>query len=160
LKAEIVIALSTGDNMKTLIYSAIVYLALVNSSNAQIMEMNGSWELNPEKTIGPSPVQETLVFDIEPGIQAYVMTSVDADGSKGLNAWEIPYDGKEHATKIAGSTASIRRIGEKTEFVVNKTDGHITSTYTRVLVDDDRTIMSIGRNGDGKIMWVRVFEKQ
>jgi hypothetical protein len=29
-----------------------------------------------------------------------------------------------------------------------------------VLVDDDRTIMSIGRNGAGVVQWVRVFEKQ
>ena len=88
------------------------------------------------------------------------MTSVDADGSKGLNAWEIQYDGEDHATKVADSTASIRRIGEKTEFVINKTGGQITSTYTRVLADDDQTIMSIGRNAQGKILWVRVFEKQ
>jgi len=44
--------------------------------------------------------------------------------------------------------------------VINKTNGQVTSTYTRVLVDDDRTIMSIGRDGDGNILWVRVFEKQ
>jgi len=122
--------------------------------------MNCSWELNPEKSIGPSPVQETLVFDIKSGVQAYVMTSVDADGSEGLNALEIQYDGQDQATKIVGATASIRRLGEKTEYVVNKADGRVTSTYTRVLADDDRTIMSIGRDGNGKILWVRVFEKQ
>jgi hypothetical protein len=27
-------------------------------------------------------------------------------------------------------------------------------------VDNDRTIMSIGRNGAGVVQWVRVFEKQ
>lgn len=146
--------------MKTLLCSVIVYCAFSAPLTAQIMEMNGSWELNPGKSIGPSPVQETLVFDIKPGVQAYVMTSVDADGSEGLNAWEIQYDGQDHATRIAGATASIRRLGEKTEFVVNKTGGRVTSTYTRVLADNDRTIMSIGRDGNGKILWVRVFEKQ
>jgi hypothetical protein len=51
-------------------------------------------------------------------------------------------------------------LDDKTEFVVNKRDGRVTSTYTRVLVDDDRTLISIGRSGDGQVLWVRVFEKQ
>jgi hypothetical protein len=29
-----------------------------------------------------------------------------------------------------------------------------------VLVDEGRTIMSIGRDANNKVMWVRVFEKQ
>jgi hypothetical protein len=29
-----------------------------------------------------------------------------------------------------------------------------------VLIDDDRTLMSIGRDGEGQVLWVRVFEKQ
>ena len=117
--------------------------------------------LNTEKTIGPSPVKETLVFDISEGVQTYTMTSTNADGREGLNEWAIEYDGRDHATSTgSGNTASIRRLGEKTELVINKTNGQVTSTYTRVLVDDDRTIMSIGRNGDGVIQWVRVFEKR
>ena len=42
---------------------------------------------------------------------------------------------------------------------MNKRHGEITSTYTRVLADDDRTIISIGRDAGGEILWVRVFEK-
>jgi hypothetical protein len=127
---------------------------------AQIMEMNGSWELNPAKTLGPSPVQETLVFHNTPGTQRYTMTSREADGRAGLNEWEIAYDGDDHPTRTSGNTASIRRLDDKTELVVNKRNGQVTSTYTRVLVDSDRTIMSIGRDAEGKVMWVRVFEKQ
>ncbi len=129
-------------------------------ASAQIMEMNGSWELSPAKTLGPSPAQETLVFRSSPGVQRYTMTSVEADGRPGLNEWEIAYDGQDHPTATPGNTASIRRLDSKTEFVVNKRDGRVTSTYTRVLVDNDRTIMSIGRNGEGQVMWVRVFEKK
>jgi hypothetical protein len=145
------------------VFTAVTLLFLVAAAPApgQILEMNGSWELNPERSIGPSPVQETLVFEISEGIQRYTMTSVDANGREGLNRWEITYDGEDHPTASGGgNTASVRRLGEKTELVTNKRNGQVTSTYTRVLVDDDRTIMSIGRNADGEIMWVRVFEKQ
>lgn len=144
----------------TMLAALTLGLALASPLNAQIMAMNGSWELSPEKSIGPGPVQETLVFDISEGLQRYTMTSVNADGREGLDEWEIRYDGKDHPTRTPGNTASIRRLGEKTEFVVNKREGQVTSTYTRVLVDDDRTIISVGRNGDGEIQWVRVFEKR
>ena len=146
---------------------AVVTLILVSAlvtaapASAQIMEMNGSWELNPAKSLGPSPAQETLVFQNTPGMQRYTMTSRNADGTPGLNEWEIAYDGKDHPTITGnGTTASITRLDAKSEFVVNKRTGQITSTYTRVLVDDDRTIMSIGRNAAGEVQWVRVFEKR
>jgi hypothetical protein len=135
-------------------------VALATPASAQILEMNGRWELIPGKSLGPSPAQETLVFDITPGLQRYTMTSVDADGRSGLNEWEIRYDGKDHATRTPGNTASVTRLDDKTELVVNKREGRVTSTYTRVLVDDDRTLISIGRDGEGQVLWVRVFEKQ
>jgi hypothetical protein len=148
--------MKTISGMLALVVSAVFALPV----SGQIMEMNGSWELSPAKSLGPSPVQETLVFDIVPGLQRYTMTSVDADGSGGLNEWEISYDGKDHPTRTPGATASVRKLGEKTELVVNKREGRVTSTYTRVLVDEDRTLISIGRDGDGQVLWVRVFEKQ
>jgi hypothetical protein len=136
-------------------------LGSAEGASAQIMEMNGSWELIPSKSLGPSPAQETLVFHNTPGTQRYTMTARNADGSASLNEWEIAYDGKDHPTMTGnGNTASIVRLDAKSEFVVNRRNGQITSTYTRVLVDDDRTIMSIGRNGAGVVQWVRVFEKQ
>ena len=149
--------------MKNTIWTVWVLVAALSSGAplaAQIPEMNGRWELMPAKSLGPSPVQETLVFDITPGLQRYTMTSVDADGRSGLNEWEIQYDGRDHATRTPGSTASVRRLDAKSEFVVNKLEGRVTSTYTRVLVDDDRTLISIGRNAEGVVQWVRVFEKQ
>ena len=141
-------------------FAILALTALAAPASAQILEMNGRWELVPSRSLGPSPVQETLVFDISPGLQRYSMTSVDADGTNGLNEWEIRYDGKDHPTRTPGNTASAVRLGEKTELIVNKREGRVTSTYTRVLVDDDRTLMSIGRDGEGNVLWVRVFEKQ
>ena len=138
-----------------------ISLATPARVSAQIMEMNGTRVLNTENPNGPSPGKETLVFDISEGVQTYTMTSTNADGRERLNEWAIEYDGRDHPTSTgSGNTASIRRLGENTEIVINKTNGQVTSTYTHVLVDDDRTIMSIGRNGDGVIQWMRVFEKR
>ncbi len=141
--------------------AAALALAVVAPAAAQIAEMNGTWVLNTEKTLGPRPESETLVFKISEHEQSYTMDFVDSEGQEGHAEWAVKYDGQDHPT-TAGSnrTVSIRQLGSKTEFVVNKRDGVVTSTYTRVLVDDDNTIMSIGRDSDGTIQWVRVFEKR
>jgi hypothetical protein len=55
---------------------------------------------------------------------------------------------------------SLRKLDSVTEIVTNKRNGTVTSSYTRVLVDGGRTILSVGRDGDNKVIWVRVFEKQ
>jgi hypothetical protein len=146
----------------TALLAAAVALAFTGTASAQIMEMNGTWKLNPERTLGPAPKEETLVYKIKPGEQAYTMDSIEADGRKGHNEWAAQYDGKDHpaAGGRGGATVSLQRLDKFTELVTNKRDGKVTSTYTRVLVDDGKTIMSIGRDANNKVMWVRVFEKQ
>ena len=77
--------------------------------------------------------------------------------------WAAKYDGQDHAAvggRGGNVTVSLRKLDKFTELVTNKRDGKVTSTYTRVLVDEGRTIMSIGRDANNKVMWVRVFEKQ
>ena len=147
----------------TVLLAAVVVLAFANTAPAQIMEMNGTWKLNPERTLGPAPKEETLVYKIKPGEQAYTMDSIEADGRKGHNEWAAKYDGQDHAAvggRGGNVTVSLRKLDKFTELVTNKRDGKVTSTYTRVLVDEGRTIMSIGRDANNKVIWVRVFEKQ
>ena len=140
--------------------AAVLTLAVAAPVSAQIMEMNGTWEMIPEKCLGSWPDQETLVFKSVEGIQRYTATWID-DGASGGREYEIQYDGHDHAASSAlADTVSVRRLGEKSEFVVNKRDGQITETYVRVLVDDDRTLISVGRSAIGEVRWVRVFEKQ
>jgi hypothetical protein len=141
---------------------AMVFVcALSGTASAQIMEMNGTWKLSPERTLGPAPKEETLVYTIKPGEQAYTMDSTEADGRKGHVEWAAKYDGQDHPTAgRPGVTVSLKKLDSHVELVTNKRDGKVTSTYTRVLVDEGRTIMSVGRDGNNKVMWVRVFEKQ
>jgi hypothetical protein len=151
------------DPMIKPLLSALAFALLcVTPSVAQIEEMNGNWLLIPEKSIGPAPAWEMLVFAISDDEQRYTMDAVDAEGRKSHTEWSVSYDGRDHPTTSGApnTTASIQQTSDRTEFVTNKRDGAITSTYTRVLVDNDRTILSIGRDADGKIQWVRVFEKQ
>jgi hypothetical protein len=146
--------------MKVLLAAAVL-CAIASTASGQIMEMNGTWKLSPERTLGPAPKEETIVYKIKPGEQAYTMDSIEADGRKGHNEWAAKYDGQDQPTTGApGVTVSLQKLDRNTELVTNKRNGKITSTYTRVLVDEGRTIMSIGRDGNNKVMWVRVFEKQ
>ena len=142
---------------------AVAFLCLMGSGTAwaQIMEMNGTWKLSPARTLGPAPKEETIVYSIKPGEQGYTMDSIEADGRKGHASWVSKYDGQDHPTAAGnGATVSLKKLDSNTELVTNKRDGKTTSTYTRVLVDDGKTIMSIGRNAENKVIWVRVFEKQ
>src|SRR4030095_535764 len=81
----------------TVTLAAIVaVLAFAGTASAQIMEMNGTWKLNPERTLGPAPKEETLVYKVKTGEQAYTMDSIEADGRKGHNEWAAQYDGQDH----------------------------------------------------------------
>jgi hypothetical protein len=141
--------------------AAAVLCAISGTASAQIMEMNGTWKLSTERTLGPAPKEETLVYTIKSGAQAYTMDSIETDGRKGHTEWAAQYDGQDHQTAGApGVTVSLQKLDRNTELVTNKRNGKVTSTYTRVLVDDGRTIMSIGRDANNKVIWVRVFEKQ
>jgi hypothetical protein len=149
--------------LMSVVAAVVVVLAFAGTASAQIMEMNGTWKLSTERTLGPAPKEETLVYKIKPGEQAYTMDSIEADGRKGHNEWAAPYDGKDHPAaggRGGNNTVSLQKLDKFTELVTNKRDGKVTSTYTRVLVDDGKTIMSIGRDGNNKVIWVRVFEKQ
>ena len=114
-----------------------IVFALTVAASAQaatdcILEMNGAWALNPEKSLDP----EGLQFEV-------LVPSPDFPWSKAANA-----------------TVAISRLGDKSEFVTQKEDGALTMTYTRVLADDDQTMISVGRDAAGKIIWVRVFDRE
>ena len=150
-------------SLTTVAAAIVAVLGFAGTASAQIMEMNGTWKLSTERTLGPAPKEETLVYKIKPGEQAYTMDSIEADGRKGHNEWAAQYDGKDHPAaggRGGNNTVSLQKLDKYTELVTNKRDGKVTSTYTRVLVDEGKTIMSIGRDSNNKVIWVRVFEKQ
>ena len=150
-----------------LILATLSVTPAASGTTGCILAMNGSWLLNPEKSLDPSNLAyEVLIFSNTPDEQRYLMEFENGPADRGSLEWSAPCDGKDHPSPdfpwstAPNSTVAISRLGARSEFVVQKEDGILTTTYTRVLTDDDQTMISIGRNADQKVIWVRVFDKE
>ena len=150
-----------------LILATLSLTPVTYAATGCILDMNGSWSLNPEKSLDPTNlVYEVLVFSNTAKEQRYLMKFENGPNDRGSLEWSVPCDGKDHPSPdfpwstAPNATVAITRLGDKSEFVVQKEDGELTTTYTRILADDDQTMISIGRNANQKIVWVRVFDKE
>ena len=153
--------------MKVLIAAIASCLAVAAQASAQIVEMNGTWELNPKRSLDErGPDSESLIFKNSDVEQRYTMEYENEDGEKGQLHWAVKCDGKDHPsppapwTDAPGRTVSLTKLGARSVLVTHKKDGVLTNTYTRVQVDDDNTLISIGRDSDGNVEWVRIFDRQ
>ena len=131
-----------------------------------ILEMNGSWSLNSNKSLDPTNLAyEVLVFSNTEQEQRYLMEFENSPNDRGSLEWSVPCDGKDHPSPdfpwstAPNATVAITRLGDKSEFVVQKENGRLTTTYTRVLADNDQTMISVGRDANNKVIWVRIFDK-
>ena len=150
-----------------LILATLSLTPITYAASGCILDMNGSWSLNPEKSLDPTNlVYEVLVFSNTAKEQRYLMKFENGPNDRGSLEWSVPCDGKDHPSPdfpwstAPNATVAITRLGDKSEFVVQKEDGELTTTYTRILADDDQTMISIGRNANQKVVWVRVFDKE
>ena len=150
-----------------LILASLSLTSVTYAASGCIQAMNGSWSLNPEKSLDPTNlVYEVLVFSNTAKEQRYLMKFENGPNDRGSLEWSVPCDGQDHPSPdfpwstAPNATVAITRLGDKSEFVVQKEDGVLTTTYTRILADDDQTMISIGRNANQKVVWVRVFDKE
>ena len=150
-----------------LILATLSLTPLTYAATGCILDMNGSWSLNPEKSLDPTNlVYEVLVFSNTAKEQRYLMKFENGPNDRGSLEWSVPCDGQDHPSPdfpwstAPNATVAITRLGDKSEFVVQKEDGVLTTTYTRILADDDQTMISIGRNANQEVVWVRVFDKE
>ena len=150
-----------------LILATLSLTPVTYAATGCILDMNGSWSLNPEKSLDPTNlVYEVLVFSNTAKEQRYLMKFENGPNDRGSLEWSVPCDGQDHPSPdfpwstAPNATVAITRLGDKSEFVVQKEDGVLTTTYTRILADDDQTMISIGRNANRKVVWVRVFDKE
>ena len=150
-----------------LILATLSLTPITYAATGCILDMNGSWSLNPEKSLDPTNlVYEVLVFSNTAKEQRYLMKFENGPNDRGSLEWSVPCDGQDHPSPdfpwstAPNATVAITRLGDKSEFVVQKEDGVLTTTYTRILADDDQTMISIGRNANQEVVWVRVFDKE
>ena len=150
-----------------LILATLSLTPVTYAATGCILDMNGSWSLNPEKSLDPTNlVYEVLVFSNTAKEQRYLMKFENGPNDRGSLEWSLPCDGQDHPSPdfpwstAPNATVAITRLGDKSEFVVQKEDGVLTTTYTRILADDDQTMISIGRNANQEVVWVRVFDKE
>jgi len=132
----------------------------------------GTWKCNFEKSITtvpnppPRPVSMTLRYEPHGAGFRITAEAVMADGQKHASERIVVYDGEEHPRTPdapAGDVVINRRVGRNTEEIVYKRDGKITSTITRVVSPDGKTLTytskttpGAGPEGDTVI----VYEKQ
>ena len=150
-----------------LILATLFLTSITYATSGCILDMNGSWSLNPDKSLDPTNLNyEVLVFSNTAKEQRYLMKFENGPNDRGSLEWSVPCDGQDHPSPdfpwstAPNATVAITRLGDKSEFVVQKEDGVLTTTYTRILADDDQTMISIGRNANQEVVWVRVFDKE
>ena len=149
-----------------LILAILLVTTATNAAEGFILAMNGSWSLNPGKSLDPTSLAyEVLVFSNTEEAQRYLREFENSPNDRGSLEWSVPCDGKDHTSPdfpwstAPNATVAITRLGDKSEFVVQKENGRLTTTYTRVLADNDQTMISVGRDANNKVIWVRIFDK-
>jgi hypothetical protein len=149
----------------------IAFAILLNNAalaaSGCVVDMNGRWALGAEKSLDPEQLKyEVLIFKNTKNMQSYSMMFENSATDKGSLEWSAPCDGKDYASPefpwstAPNSTIAITRLGDKSEIVTQKESGVLTMTYTRVLADNNQTLISIGRDAVGKVMWVRIFDRE
>lgn len=154
--------------MRMLIFLIFLLASVgVHAATDCILEINGRWALNPHKSLDPEGLQyEILTFTNTESEQRYAMEFSNGPDDNGTLEWSAPCDGQDHPSPdfpwstAENSTVAISRLGAKSEFVVQKEDGILKTTYSRLLTDGDQTMISVGRDAAGKIIWVRVFDRE
>jgi hypothetical protein len=151
--------------------SALVVAALVvavGSSFAQSGDpLHGTWKLDIAKsTFSPGPAPKATNLKYEPaGDRLRVI--VDVENEKGKAHWEYTagFDGKEQA--VTGNPevdlVSLKRIGPATTEASFKKSGKPTTTNTRVVSPDGKTLTITikGTNAQGQAVHnVQVYDKQ
>jgi hypothetical protein len=132
----------------------------------------GKWKLNVAKSTsncGPGPQSVMNTWDDRGGdVQVFTQEGTDAQGRPFRNMYTVKYDGKDYptvvdpTTKAQGSMA-LKRVGPFTVEFTNKVNGKPTSTTTRTLAQDKKTINMTTKatNAQGQpCTSARVFEKQ
>ena len=127
----------------------------------------GTWKLdvaNSKFSPGPAPKAVTLRYE---AAGESLKVTVDSEAATGRTKWEYTagYDGKDHPVtgSLETDAVSLKRINPTTTEAAFKKGGKATTTSTRVVSDDGKTltITTKGTNAEGKAVEnIQVFAKQ
>jgi hypothetical protein len=155
------------------ISALLALVAMVSAAYAQNPEMSGKWALNPDKSQGPAPASETLIYQISGDEEHYSADATQKDGSKFRTEYRAKYDGKEYPNKnlVTGriTYTAIKQMFPRVEEVTNirhvrdssgKEVSEVTNHFIRILSADGKEITSVLTDAKGAVTSVRVFDKQ
>lgn len=148
-------------------------LMIATPAPAQILELNGTWQLNHEKSQGPQDQIEVLSITVTPDEEHYVIHEVHANGKITDGEYRAKFDGAEYQqTSIPPAPArdgathyvKVKKLFDRVEEVTNvrrMPDGtnKVTSFYIRQLSPDYKTMYDTLINADGEETAFRVFDK-
>lgn len=131
----------------------------------------GTWTLSVEKSSyspGPSPKSSTRTHEDRGNGSIRVTTQgVNAQGNPTFSQYTYRLDGKDYPITVRGSesvsTVSLKGVDAFTASFTNKLDGAVTSTGTRTVSPDGKTmtITTKGKTAQGQPMHnVAVWERK
>ena len=140
---------------KLLIVVAVLAFFEVSVLGQGIHHSAGTWELNVSKskmTPGPLPKSQTRIYQVTGQQEKSVQKGIDADGKPTLVEFTVTYDGKEHP--YTGSplwdTLALTRVDDYTASFIQKKNGKVALTGTRVVSKDGKTMTISGKGTDVK----------
>jgi len=159
--------------MKNLLVIAVVSLATATSVSAQSKDdpSVGTWKLNVAKskfTPGPPIKADTRSYDVQDGWLIVTTETTAADGTRTGVRFAAKFDGKDYPQigRFAPTVAliSYQPVDKLTlKYTVKNTVGRVTSTNTRTVSADGKTMTIEQKSTDANgrpVLNVEVFERQ
>lgn len=150
-----------------LVLCVVVSATVGYSQNRAADPMTGTWKINPARSSGSVPQSETLWIEVADGVHNYKSDIVNADGSVRKSENHVKYnDGTWHpfadqATGQARSEIMMIKVDDRTWLRVGRSlDGKAGGVMMRRIAEDGKSYAATMLSTDGKIVYVRVFEKQ
>ena len=152
----------------SVVVGAALITALGGVSVAQPSDpLLGTWKLNVAKSkFDPGPAPKAVTLKYEAAGQG-LKVIVDSDGAAGKVHWEYTanFDGKDYpvAGNPDGDVVALKRLAVTTTEAAFKKGGKATTTNTRVVSGDGKTLTITvkGANAQGQaVNNVQVYEKQ
>jgi len=129
---------------RSILFPVLIALALPAILSSQATNPRfGQWKL---KSDAPAPTSNIMTYEPFGGTGMKVtVRSVNARGEQSEWWYTTEFDGKE--TPVMGSTgtthASVHRVDDRVNEIVNKRNGRVTQRLTNVLSPDGNTIAVI-----------------